>query len=213
MVGGPAGGLGSVAEGGGSLVVDGRVGLETLGIHCDDEYVGSRNAVVMLRTLLSGLMVLVVDDDQACREVMELFLGDLGARVRTAHCGVNALLMVHEHQPDLVLTDLTMPGMSGADLLTYLRRIHSPTTLPVVAVSGWGNQGDAEQFDGPLDKPFDYNDLLGTLEQIFQLRPALLRQQCRRLRGKAAHCREDARLLRDRSAVALHRSARFRASS
>ena len=173
---------------------------------------GSRDTVVVLRTLLSGLMVLVVDDDQACREVMGLLLGDLGARVRTAPGGVEALSIVDEQRPDLVLTDLAMPGMSGADLLTRLRRIHSRATLPVVAVSAWANRGDAVQFDGYLEKPFDYDDLRDTLQKVFWLRPALVRRQCRRLRGEAAHLRAYGRRLWDRSAVALQRSARFRDS-
>jgi CheY-like chemotaxis protein len=174
--------------------------------------VAPRDALVVLRTLLSGLVVIVVDDDAACCEALGLVLADLGASVRTARSGSDALLLVRQRRPDLVLTDLAMPHMSGADLLRFLRRDHPSATLPVVAVTAFMDLRVGKSFDGYLSKPFDYDDLRVTLQEVFCQRPALIRQQWRRLRGEAAQRRNAARVLRDLSAVALHRAAQLRAS-
>lgn len=78
--------------------------------------------------------LLVVDDDPAILEVASGLLGDAGYSVVTAGDGVEALRVIGGERPDLVITDLRMPRMSGFELLKILRDRFPQ--LPVIAVSG-----------------------------------------------------------------------------
>src|SRR5262249_12962308 len=92
-------------------------------------------SLVRLCWQLFGLHVIVVDDDADSPAAMLRLLGDFGAVdfgaiVRTAPGGIEALAMVCRECPELVLTDLRMPGMSGGELLNRLRDRHPPETFP-----------------------------------------------------------------------------------
>ena len=78
--------------------------------------------------------LLVVDDDAAIREVAAAMLGEEGYKVITAEDGIEALEVVAVSPPDLVITDLCMPRMSGFELLKVLRAQFP--RLPVIAISG-----------------------------------------------------------------------------
>jgi CheY-like chemotaxis protein len=78
--------------------------------------------------------VLVVDDDADSREILKLVLGDAGFMVETARDAREALERLRAAQPDLILSDLQMPGMSGLDLIRTLRGRGIP--VPVVLLTG-----------------------------------------------------------------------------
>lgn len=84
--------------------------------------------------------ILIVDDDEAVRDVTSDALGELGYQIETAEDGQAALNAMDSFQPDLVITDLRMPRMSGFELLSILR-VDFPQ-LPVIATSG-DFRGDA----------------------------------------------------------------------
>lgn len=86
----------------------------------------------MLRTF--GYRMLVVDDDAAFCEVADQLFSALGYIVRCAEDGFEALAMMKEVLPDIVICDLNMPRMSGFELLSIVRRRFPQ--LPVVALSG-----------------------------------------------------------------------------
>jgi len=65
--------------------------------------------------------VLVVEDDPDIRKILEMFLTEKGFRVKVADGGPRALALVAEEPIDLILSDVRMPGMSGLDLLRYLK--------------------------------------------------------------------------------------------
>jgi two-component system OmpR family response regulator len=78
--------------------------------------------------------ILVVDDEpQVCAMLGEL-LGEIGYAVKTAMRGAEALQIVPTFEPNVVLLDLQMPGMSGLQVLDHLRRDHPH--IPVVVVTG-----------------------------------------------------------------------------
>ena len=64
--------------------------------------------------MTSGATILVVDDDPAVRQALEINLGKAGFEVRLARAGEEALDLLREAPADVVLTDLMMPGMTGA---------------------------------------------------------------------------------------------------
>jgi CheY-like chemotaxis protein len=105
--------------------------------------------------------VLVVDDDETREAIAEL-LRDEGYAVSTAPDGAQALDLLRDHVPDLVLLDIVMPGTSGLDLLDSLRARYSSAELPVVMMSAKGQstdvvaalgQGANDYVTKPLDLP------------------------------------------------------------
>lgn len=69
-----------------------------------------------------NLTVLIADDESLIRELMSHILSGLGCSVRCAEDGVTALARIGEASPDVLLSDLNMPGMSGFELLSIVRR-------------------------------------------------------------------------------------------
>jgi DNA-binding response OmpR family regulator len=68
-----------------------------------------------------GALILVVDDEAMIRNLLAQFLTLRGYRVRTAQNGMEALTMVQQQPPDLVILDMYMPGMNGVEVLQKLR--------------------------------------------------------------------------------------------
>ncbi len=116
-----------------------------------------------------GRTVLVVDDEALVRDVVARMVADLGYAVVTAADGPTALELVENRTVDAVLVDLTMPEMSGADVVEQLRERRPD--LPVVVCSGYDrdNQGPVTA-DAYLSKPFRMEMLEQTLAKLLPLR-------------------------------------------
>ena len=78
--------------------------------------------------------VLVVDDDVDACELISTVLGQLGFEIDVAADGYEALRKLRSASPDIVLTDLQMPGMNGIELIGALRQMH--LRLPVILMTG-----------------------------------------------------------------------------
>lgn len=78
--------------------------------------------------------ILVVDDDESIRECLAALLSSHGYEVSTAEDGFDALLQLTATPPDVLISDLNMPKMSGFELLPVVRRV-LPRTL-LIAMSG-----------------------------------------------------------------------------
>jgi signal transduction histidine kinase/CheY-like chemotaxis protein len=118
---------------------------------------------------LDGLCILLVEDQEDSREATALTLERLGADVRTARDGVEALETVMGEHVDLVVCDLRMPRMDGFEFLHALRNVEGHTHQPVIAISGIGSSADhgrmkAAGFAGHIDKPFDDAHLLAAID-------------------------------------------------
>ncbi len=85
-------------------------------------------------------LILVVDDREENRSLLRRRLQRNGAQVVEAADGASALRVVAEEQPDLVLLDHMMPGMSGLDVLKTLRLEHDPAALPVIMVTAYSEE-------------------------------------------------------------------------
>ena len=90
---------------------------------------------------MSGKRILVVDDDESLRWVTQAQLQQSGYEVNAAADGDEALKMIQQAPPDLVITDLKMPGMSGLDLLRKIRADY-PEIL-VILVTAFGTVENA----------------------------------------------------------------------
>ena len=84
--------------------------------------------------LPNGKSVLVVDDKDCIRTSMSLVLESLGYSVRSAEDGHSAIREIRSQKPDILLSDLVMPGMSGFELLMNVRRLFP--AIQVIATSG-----------------------------------------------------------------------------
>jgi DNA-binding response OmpR family regulator len=109
--------------------------------------------------------VLVVDDDPRVAATLRDALVDFGYTVKMAASGREALGLMSVFQPDVVLLDIAMPGMSGVEVLDRLHREHS--RVPVVMVTANQDEAAAREMlaRGAFDyvpKPFD----LGVLERV-----------------------------------------------
>jgi CheY-like chemotaxis protein len=78
--------------------------------------------------------ILLVDDDQCILEVMGMLLGEADYEVTTAANGLDALMQLNLVRPDVIISDLNMPKMSGYELLSFVRRHFS--SIPLIAISG-----------------------------------------------------------------------------
>ncbi|MGO9516219.1 MAG: response regulator [Candidatus Korobacteraceae bacterium] len=78
--------------------------------------------------------ILIVDDDSVSGRVLAQVLGLSGYEALVAEDGFDALLKIVEHQPDLLISDLRMPRMSGFELLSVVRRRFPE--IPVISISG-----------------------------------------------------------------------------
>jgi signal transduction histidine kinase/ActR/RegA family two-component response regulator len=119
----------------------------------------------------SAHRVLVVDDSRDAAESLAMLLSYLGANVRVAHDGPAALSALEQHRPDAVLLDIGMPEMDGYEVARRIRRHRDFSTVPVIALSGWGQEEDrrrsrAAGFDYHLVKPADLEVLRSLLRSL-----------------------------------------------
>ena len=119
------------------------------------------------------LRILVVDDESLARRGLKLRLADIEGVVVVAEAshGREALQMIVEHQPDLVLLDIQMPGMTGFDVVARLQQDRMPMVIFVTAFDQYAIEAFKVQAIDYLLKPID-QDLL---------RQAIARAQQRQL--------------------------------
>jgi two-component system cell cycle response regulator DivK len=117
--------------------------------------------------------VLIVDDNRASRDLIRAILKTVPCDIIEAADGREALNLMQQQRPDLVLLDVDMPGLDGLAVVKHIREDTSLADLPVVAVTAFAMEGDREKgmaagFTVYLTKP---------------VRSALLRQQVQQLLG------------------------------
>ncbi len=115
---------------------------------------------------LTGLRVLVVDDDADSNAVVRALLTSFGAEVRTATSAGEALVIAGEWHPDVLVTDLEMPGEDGYALVRQLRAAGG---VPAVALTAYTAASDrvrvhAAGFHAHVAKPFDPAQLASAVE-------------------------------------------------
>lgn len=109
--------------------------------------------------------MLVVDDEASILKLLSNVLHRRGIKVDTAESGRDGLTMIKDKSYDLVITDLKMPGFTGRDFLTEIRRIKG-AALPVIGMSGTPWMLENTEFDAVLVKPFSQAALFDTFDTI-----------------------------------------------
>ena len=116
-----------------------------------------------------GKSILVVDDERDVRGFLTELLEDQGYSVREAENGIQAMALIEEAKPDLILLDLLMPKETGTD---FFRKIHHKKEcgdIPVIVISGLPGRHLAVSKSVPVfDKPIDEIRLLEAIGKAIQ---------------------------------------------
>jgi CheY-like chemotaxis protein len=106
-------------------------------------------------------VILVVDDAEDMRALLDDVLTSAGYEVHTVASGPSALRFLADRRPDLVITDLLMPGMSGFTLRATMLRRRELASIPVLILSGfWGRPGETLEAADVITKPLSIERLL-----------------------------------------------------
>ncbi|MBL8972957.1 MAG: PAS domain-containing protein [Myxococcales bacterium] len=131
--------------------------------------VGARAGPAAPQELLHGARILLVEDEDDTREMLGLLLSQAGAELRSAASAETAIASLAEFTPDLLLSDVAMPGGDGLRLLPQLRaRLPG---LPSIALSAYAESEDSERardagFDAYLVKPVEADRLLASVARV-----------------------------------------------
>jgi signal transduction histidine kinase len=167
---------GMARQAGGSVSIDSTPGEGTCVTLClpraiANEDVGTtarENRVDLPRPGALGDLILIVDDDNAVRQVTVEMARDLGCDVAQASGAEQALALVEKLTPKLVLLDYAMPGMNGLQLARALRE--RGLTAPIALVTGYAELSEtdvaAAELGGLLRKPFTIRELQNLLTQL-----------------------------------------------
>jgi CheY-like chemotaxis protein len=119
--------------------------------------------------------VLVVDDEEAVRELLCEILEDAGCETAQAASGREALALFDAGRFDAVFTDIGMPGMSGWELARAVRE--RDADIPLAVITGWGDavgdsQREAARVNWLMTKPFSMAQIVEIGEEVIALREA-----------------------------------------
>ncbi|GAC1348057.1 MAG: response regulator [Ktedonobacteraceae bacterium] len=112
--------------------------------------------------------ILVVDDDQNLRQTIQWVLEDEGHMVETAADGQEAVEQAAQQQPALVILDMGLPILNGAEVAAELRSLYG-TAVPIMLITADGHVREKREQVGAytaLRKPFEIDDLVQAVQQV-----------------------------------------------
>jgi chemosensory pili system protein ChpA (sensor histidine kinase/response regulator) len=118
---------------------------------------------------------MIVDDSITVRRVMERFLDRNGMRVVTAKDGIDAISVLHDEKPDIILLDIEMPNMDGYEFATHVRNDERVSDVPIIMItSRVGDKHRARAIeigvDDYLGKPYQDSQLLDAIRRLLDER-------------------------------------------
>jgi DNA-binding response OmpR family regulator len=154
----------------------------------------------------AGKLILVVDDEEEIRKLLNRLLGQKGYRVIEADRGLLALRLVKEHVPDLIILDAMLPELHGFDIAKRIKGSSKYGRIPIIMVSavyrGWRIAEDLKKNYGIeeyLEKPFRIADVIDAVQRL------LNRDQARgAAAGGAAESKRDPEYLSAEAEKALN---------
>jgi CheY-like chemotaxis protein len=113
-------------------------------------------------------LVMVVEDNEDNLLLMSYVVESIGCKLISQNSGLSAISLAQQHQPDLIILDILMPGISGIDLIQILRKESVTSMIPVIAVTALSGIEErhrimSEGFDDYIGKPYSIDDLEGLL--------------------------------------------------
>jgi len=119
--------------------------------------------------------ILIADDNQPNRELLEAYLSDIDCEIEHAADGQDTLTKIKSFQPDLVLLDVMMPKLSGFEVCQKLKAEKASAKVMVLMVTALNEAGDIERAvqagtDDFLSKPVNKTELLKRVENMLKLK-------------------------------------------
>jgi CheY-like chemotaxis protein len=112
--------------------------------------------------------VLIAEDNPECLDFLCETLEDEGFIIMVASDGEKAMQLLSEVKPDVIVTDLMMPLVSGGDLIRYVRKTTALAQVPIVVASAYGQAYESEALKAGatavLQKPIDIDLLINTIK-------------------------------------------------
>ena len=133
-----------------------------------------------------GPAVLVVEDEEALATLIHYNLGKDGYRVSLCGDGEEALILVDEKQPDIILLDWMLPTVSGIEVCRRLRQRAETRNIPIIMLTARGEESDRIRgldtgADDYVVKPFSMSELTARVRAVLRrIRPGLAEDQVRR---------------------------------
>lgn len=116
--------------------------------------------------------ILVVEDERPVRELLVMALEEVGHRVLQAHHGGQALEMIADERPDLVIADVMMPLVGGVELCQRLKAESATTHIPIILMSAAGRRAAADAgAQAFIEKPFELDSLDALIRHWLHARP------------------------------------------
>ncbi|MBK8575929.1 MAG: response regulator transcription factor [Elusimicrobia bacterium] len=117
--------------------------------------------------------LLLVEDDASLAGITRRFLTQAGYKVTLAISGEEALALIQKNKPDLVVSDVQLPGISGLKMCEILKENNATASLPIIMVTVLGKtqekvNGLRTGADDYLTKPFDAHELLARVEAVLR---------------------------------------------
>jgi two-component system phosphate regulon response regulator PhoB len=113
---------------------------------------------------------LIVDDEPAILRLVAMVLRELGFETLTAPDGETASQLLKASKPDLIVTDVRLPGISGIELAKRVKASRRLAKIPVLLMSAFG-EPPAHEGDGFIAKPFDLYELEETFHRYIDSSP------------------------------------------
>ncbi|RRR73623.1 MAG: response regulator [Candidatus Viridilinea halotolerans] len=115
--------------------------------------------------------LLLVEDDEAVRSMVEAYLARAGHTVVTANDGIAALMHVRQAPPDLIVMDMGLPKLNGWQTTQRLRTRRDSAKIPIIALTAYALDGDRQRAldvgcDAFESKPIDFASLLATIQRL-----------------------------------------------
>jgi CheY-like chemotaxis protein len=114
--------------------------------------------------------VLIVEDHTDTRELIAMLLNMEGYAVATAADGQQGISQASLLQPDIIVTDINMPKLSGIDMIRMLRKLPEFVSVPILVMTAYGNDIARDALTSgatqALTKPVDYDSLVGAIKDL-----------------------------------------------
>jgi len=119
--------------------------------------------------------ILVIDDDDVQRELMSMTLGKRGYSVLTAENGIEGYDRAIAARPDLIVTDISMPGADGIHLVRHVRDTSEIAAIPILVTTGYGTGKASYSLalgaDGYEPKPLDPESFVASVKRLLSQAP------------------------------------------
>ena len=120
--------------------------------------------------------ILIVEDDEEMRSLLKDFLADEGYEADSARNGSEALLKLAKESFDLVITDIRMPGLTGFDILSAIKKLE--LGMPVIVITAFGGEeifqrSMARGADGYLEKPIYFPRLKHLIHELIPAKASI----------------------------------------